>query len=691
MRLKIYRKIPQLLLLLLFSSLTKSEPQSSSKSYGILNAATPLSENIINSGTMPYLLVQSESDLIHIDTLIINLNQSLDASLANLARLAYLKGKIIVFDNSNAEDLDLSANTISSIIGVGLVESVLIAKRDSQGSLELKAISTASEVNINDKNSLLSNESIKIISSWKEKPSIKDHYIERNVSNSNNNSYKPQVSIPIEFRKLSFPCKVGYDYQGNGYTGNTDWNGTKEDACNGKASASFFYILDLIRSVEATDQSGSADNGKYLRITYDPSSSSGGGWHLTDKPRHEHTWFQSWANRITWFGPLAMNYGVEIRTNDSDVRLFNTIPNNTGLEQEIKEVSGITVGVDAGLKGEIGGEGPTAGGNVGVNFSYNSQRWVTYKTHEYEVKNLSNLNTARWLWDRDFTKNSAHWKTHDTCWLWCTDWFFKDSSFSSAAYANFKPGFSATYRVPADKMGSSKFAIKNSVNIVALGGRVQYDVVQQSYAPWSASGSTYSFIQGFIVNWDAPVFEPEINVSIEAYAKQSNAGLCLSVTEPIINGSAVQVTDCNYDNNQLWGLDSDQRYKSRTGKNLCLQLEASGSLSARTCNSSAQQKWSWDNDRLTNVSGSELALINGVLSTQSANEANYNKWKSYIRKIPAYRALGSYRSASDGNSDSSNNVHIEPTQQDIKSGGIISVFLLIIYSLIAFDLKRIRH
>lgn len=605
---------------------------------GLINNRTDLTESIIHRSAWPSSFIQTESALNEMDVIFIDLSSELTPDALALANHAYQQGKILLLDSSQVLDPQLTSERVSDILGVGLTDTLVIARKGASGSPEFKVISVAEGVTSQNVNAILAKAALDSLTPWIQP---KTNRRVRRSANSQQDAYKPETSIPIEFRRVGFQCRVGDDFQGNGFTNNADWNSTIDDACNGDASVSLFYTLDFIRSVPYSGGgSHNADNSKFVRITYDPNTSGGAGWHLVDKPTHKHTWFESWANRISWYGPIAMKYGVEIQSTDPSVRLFHSTPNNVGLEQEIREVSGITVGVDAGVKAEVGDKEPTVGADIKGNFSYNSQRWVTYKTHEYEVQNLSTVDRARWKWDRNFEQRSENWRSKNIAAIWDSSWFFKDSAFSPAAYANYKPGFSATYRVDGDRSGTSDFLIENQVTVAALSGRVQYSGVWSSFTPWAYNGSEYRFQKRLRVNWDAPVFQPEANVSIEAYAQSSFQGLCLTAAGDY-EGAAVSAGDCHYQNSQLWGLDRYQQYKSRIGDNKCLTLEGNGNLSVRTCNNSAQQKWAWSGDQLKNATGTEVVLNRGQVTT-SRTPGYYNQWRSYVRNIHPDRVMTSF-------------------------------------------------
>ncbi|MCK5894385.1 MAG: leukocidin family pore-forming toxin [Endozoicomonadaceae bacterium] len=252
---------------------------------------------------------------------------------------------IVILDGTSANSDDIQRIS-TEIGGIGMEGSVLMLRKSQEGTPEYKSLQwfdyTTPLVGAqSDQASLgkLAIETHRMIKPWRQSP----HFRARLTQNEKSSPWKPEVSIPVEIRQIGFPCMVGNHYRGNGITGSSSWRGGLKDACDNDASVSLFYIVDLIRS--SSIDNGTTDDAKYVRITMDPSSAGGAGWHLTDKPRHKHTWFQSWANRITWFGPVADRYSVSLEPLDPDVSLYHAIPDNQAKYSTIKSVSSVSVGV----------------------------------------------------------------------------------------------------------------------------------------------------------------------------------------------------------------------------------------------------------------------------------------------------------------------------------------------------------
>lgn len=614
---------------------------------GFLQPRTELTESFLNPNQITATEITRPELLKQLDIIVVNSAYPLSTIQREWIIKAYHQEKILFFDQWMITDMATVDNSLTAqLVGIGLTDTLVLARKSLTGTPEFKAISSANQSRERLNRQVLVQSAWDALSEWlHDQKDASNRRITPQNSSNNPQNYRPETTLPMEFRRVSIPCTVGDDFQGNGFTHNASWKGEIQDACQGQASVALFYTLDFIRSVPF--QGGgqlNADNSKYLRITYDPKSSGGAGWHLVDKPSHKHSWFQSWANRIDWFGPIAMQYGVEISSTDPQVRLFHNTPDNSPLQKDIRELSGLSVGVNGGGKVEFGEKGPSIGLDATASFSYNSSRWVSYKTHEYEIRNLSNRDTAKWVWDRNFHAHASQWRSHNVAPLWSTSWFFDETFFSPAAYANYKPGFSATFRVEGDYENSSTFNLINSINIVALSGRVQYSGLVSVYEPYAYMGTHYDFKKQLTINWDAPVFQPEINVSLEAFAYDSPNGLCISApkqfSDESLNIGQVELKECLYTNEQLWGFDSMQRYRSRTHLHPCLALSSEGKLKTQACTASASQKWRWQENQLINETGKKIIIDQQkTLSSAPIGSHEYDRWQNYTRKISPEKVI----------------------------------------------------
>ena len=228
--------------------------------------------------------------------------------------------------------------TSTAIGGVGLASPVIMIRIPKNAFPEYKHIvipDTDLESNPQALNKL-AEESRRLLSTW---------HLDQHHARSTRfakSCWRPEVTISIEQRHIDLSCMVGSKFESR-RSNEPGWTEGKIDACNRAASLSLNYTVDMIRSIP-TNTAGTQDI-KYLRITIDPENSGGTGWHLVDTPIHKHTWFESWANRETWFGPIADHYQIAIHSLDPDVHLYNAIPDNQPRETQITHRSSLQIGV----------------------------------------------------------------------------------------------------------------------------------------------------------------------------------------------------------------------------------------------------------------------------------------------------------------------------------------------------------
>ncbi|WP_211829293.1 leukocidin family pore-forming toxin [Kistimonas asteriae] len=620
------------------SPLYKNE--STIKTYGPMTRyASALQKKLINIESDPHKSILPQNIAY------INAAASLTSHHQSHIQKTLASGGTVIIDSTENQNKAIAKKISATLGGIGFDSPIIMIRKNSDGISEYKQlIPHFPEDHDADKtpshhldHEMLSEETVSMLQDWQKKSS-------KYRAKERDNHYRPEVSIPVELRYTNFPCMVGDTFHGNGTTGYWYWNDKMIDACNKNASVSLFYTVDLIRSVSST--AGGADDAKYVRITVDPSSNGGAGWHLTDQPDHKHTWFQSWTNRETWFGPVADSYYVTIQSHDPDVHLYNTIPSNHPKESQIMHTIGLQVGVSGGpsllnpalMAAGAAGQNPLgfSGINMGLSFTYTSERAISYNNHEYELINLSragNTDKAAWIWSREFDKYAQHWRTNRTCELWCQDWFYDDVAFSAASYSSFTPGFSATFQVPANKGDTSTLEFESAIKAVALGGRVQYAFLFQHYTPWGFKGTKYSFKQNIDINWGATFFNAEIPVSIEAYKESSEHGICLEVIDSKTEaGSKVGVGDCHFNQNQIWGMDSEFRYKSFLAQDRCLTREGHETLTIRPCTHAANQKWEWENEHLINNLGGAMTIKEGNRVIACPHTQTPTEWRNFIRK-----------------------------------------------------------
>ncbi len=243
------------------------------------------------------------------------------------------QGDSLVIDGT--ESSPESIQSISALLGgVGLYGDVVMIRKTGNAPAHYKQVFSASAPSASAQQLAL--ETWMLHQQWIRQALTP---IQRKVTA---NGWRPESSIHIELRQINLPCLVGNQLEGS-LSSPVRWTGGFVDACDRRASVSLMYTVDFIRSIASTAHG--TEDSKYIRITIDPESQGGAGWHLVDKPRHKHTWFQSWANRTTWFGPIADHYGIAIHSHDPHVRLHHAIPASTPIRSFIRAKTTVKVSV----------------------------------------------------------------------------------------------------------------------------------------------------------------------------------------------------------------------------------------------------------------------------------------------------------------------------------------------------------
>ncbi|WP_211829289.1 ricin-type beta-trefoil lectin domain protein [Kistimonas asteriae] len=279
----------------------------------------------MNNNDLPFQLFYINTDSLFTEKQTFEIRQLLNAS------------HTIILDGTTSSPETIQT-TSAAIGGIGLSSPVIMIRGNQKAFPEYKHIVIPASVNAPPPEVLnrLADESYRLLTTWRA-PLYHARSAERQKSR-----WRPEASISIEQRHIDLSCMVGSKFesrQGN----EPDWTEGKTDACDHAASLSLSYTVDLIRSVPT--YIADTQDLKYLRITVDPETNGGAGWHLVDAPMHKHTWFESWTNRETWFGPIADRYTIQVHPLDPDVRLHNAIPANTPKQSHITERSAIQVGV----------------------------------------------------------------------------------------------------------------------------------------------------------------------------------------------------------------------------------------------------------------------------------------------------------------------------------------------------------
>ncbi|WP_158527377.1 leukocidin family pore-forming toxin [Pelagibaculum spongiae] len=546
--------------------------------------------------------------------------------------LVYMKdGEIVSHSlgvNSDASDFqNIDLNRLSSSLNSALAKVAPSLPKQEQRSVEsIGAISSLGAENSGTAEFALSNN----FGILNEEPAPKATSYLRAKSQSSVNSYTPVLNRTLIVSYDNLRCDLYNDVGFNG----------KSDHCRGKeTSVSLHFRVSMIRSLQGRD----SENAKYFRISLDETQGAGAGIHISDSANYTHTWFQSWAHRQARIGPLLENYSFFLRPteNTGDVTLHRHLPGNENVRTNYSETSSISIGASASVGATVGTDGPKIGADMGASFGFSQKRSLSFSTNEYKIENQSRYNTTDISYKREgvckFLKGTPF--VGNECirldWVGGQQNLFDTDRITPIAYANMKPQLDVIYRAPASKTGISKISGHSKLTITNYFADRVYSGAWDTTGSKGSSSFTYTFPHNFSVDWSHPVFQPEANVRLQSLSSNNS---CLDVNRNnAAAGTQVIAYTCHGQRNQMWGLDNQERYRSRIHDNRCLNVNYKGELTIESCTTALSQKWFWDGDLLktrrpefSGYSIQDNGLINTATVTKSSDKSS---WSPYLKEF----------------------------------------------------------
>ena len=424
-----------------------------------------------------------------------------------------------------------------------------------------------------------------------------------------------------------------------------DWGGYitlsgSIDPCAGQASYNAMVKLEYLPAQNDSNHPNLPD-GKIIRISSGASGQpTGAGWHLAHELVNINRSQRSQVHRSTWFGPYADSYETGISVDDSDVSLIDHSPLNSNREIRVSQSNGLELGQGFSANLALGGDGPTVGLSRNVVSTQRSDVTLNYDINEYQVINRTAGNRFQVTWQRakpPLTLNSAQMIRQGAMPI-------DSQRFSAIAYANFVPGFSASYRVERAKTGSTRFTATSSAQVMAALNLVRPDQLVDNTL---ISTTPINWSDTVEIDWDSPYFISEAPVQIKAFNHRRLYCLTMKGLDQEVRGEA-----CGSDNTQLWGLNQNGQYISVAQPGLCLSAQPSADdrldlLLAQPCNPSGFQEWEWQQKQLLNRRSRRAITIvatsaadNGATASLEARSAeitsaisrDLSTWKPYVRR-----------------------------------------------------------
>ena len=407
------------------------------------------------------------------------------------------------------------------------------------------------------------------------------------TNTTSNPLYIPEKNFTIKLNRRNISCNLH---------SSRDFKGTM-DYCQGNATIDVNVNVSMMRSVVAPkpDLSGNTRDIKLVRFSVDQSN-TGGGIHLRDHLINENAWKQSNVHRHTRLGPFAHSYSMSVEPIDGiKPAIISELPGNENPEFNHQQQSTISIGVNSKLGAEVSAEGPKGSAEVGASFGLSMSRSLSWNTKEYRIRNSTNENHFSVTWERSLDECQLLLRREAGCYFTAgIAWggkMWDENKIDPIAYSNFVPNIDVIYEVPPEENGSTKFLLTAATNIKAQFGYVGWDFLFGWYQPAGNSSLTQSTNAYVTVDWSHPIFEPEAHVKLRSLYADN---LCLTNQHGHVVGKGCELNN----RHQVWGLDTKERYKSRSGQDQCLGLTDKNELVVDQCNENLSQKWFWNHDRL---------------------------------------------------------------------------------------------
>jgi len=442
-------------------------------------------------------------------------------------------------------------------------------------------------------------------------------------------SYIPIVDKTIYVTKTNMTCSLHE---------NNDFNSQK-DYCAAGASIDVRLNMSQMRSITGVTPQGNATQDKKI-VRFSVTESDGGtGIHLVDNVTQDHSWRQSNANRKTRLGPYVSKYYMSIKpTSGTTPNKVKDFPPNKNVNYQNRDTVGFDIGINGTAGAGVDATGPKADGSIGASYTYSQSKTLVYDTHDFSIVNRSSGS------DFDLSFEFGI----DSCGLlsqgsgcsftdphWSDAWVFNKSKINPIAYANFKPNFDVIYEVSPNTTSSSTFEIKLGFEPRVSFGRVYPNIAWSHYKPNGSSYSTHLNTSVQVsVDWNHPLFQPEAHVVLQSL---NHNNLCLDA----ISGSNITTYACVKDWYETFGLDTQDRYKSRTGNNdKCLTAKSNQTLALENCGNSLSQQWEWSGNKLysryTDGSSTKYVLAldsNNNPVMQPDSEATKSDWQPRLKQV----------------------------------------------------------
>ncbi|MGD8110456.1 leukocidin family pore-forming toxin [Vibrio sp. TRT 17S01] len=443
--------------------------------------------------------------------------------------------------------------------------------------------------------------------------------------------YVPIVTKGIYITRSGLTCNIQKAYEEDS---------EKLDFCDGKGSVDIRFNLAQMRSVPSSSGGKVTGNKKYVHFTID-NDQPGAGFHISDNLKQGHSWFQSWANRYDYLGGFARSYQIKISpiAGYKPVMLRN-LPHNENREYQHRDTDGFDIGVSGTAGVESGDKGPKGKAEVSASYTYTRSRTLVYDTKDYKIVNRTS--GPDFDVSFEFDRNPCNSGTgasgvYGCGWndaLWGNSFVYDKQKINPIAYANFTPNGEALYEAPVEQTGTTVFKLEAAFEPQVLYGKVIPPGLLQAGMANGQRWIPYRFVENVEIDWSHPSFEAQAHVVLQSLDANNT---CATASGPTV--TAQGCLERNW--SQIWGLDTDERYRSRVGPNQCMAVRDDLIVAVESCNQSLNQKWFWEGDKLVSryQDGSKTKYVmnvpaNGeVLTVKAAGEESDSRIQPRLTNI----------------------------------------------------------
>ncbi len=369
------------------------------------------------------------------------------------------------------------------------------------------------------------------------------------------------------------------------------------DYCDDNASINVVVNVTQARSVRASDINGDTPDAKFVRFSVSEDYGTGAGIHLREHLIQENVWRQTNVNRHTHLGPYAQAYLLSItpmlnKETEPPATIRFSQPVSAVKDRKAQSFVPLRLGINS-LSSLQGALGPRSAEQMASTTVISDARTLSWDTREYKTINNSTPVNFSVSWERDYGECRelvGGRCDYNTMGFLYDGPVFNEKTFSPVAYDRFVPNIDVVYEAAPEASGMTVFRVRAEVQARARYGRVKPNIFFGVYQPAGNSTRVIPLAYDVVIDWDHPLFEPEPHVRLRSLT----ADRCLQARKGEITAARCFASDLN----QLWGLDSQERYRSRGNRGQCLSVKEEGTLQVVDCNDDPSQKWYWQDNQL---------------------------------------------------------------------------------------------